>query len=126
MLIEEVVDELVRQGAYEVWLLGSRANNHAADSSDWDLLVIGPPGLCKSLALREPWAGFDVLVNVKDRNGFASPWITEGRRKKGSLKSWGWRWGAGAEASYMGMKPTKNPDYSGGYRQRAQRLFPRP
>lgn len=125
MEIDEVVSELARRGACEVWLLGSRANGHATDSSDWDLLVIGPPGLRRELSRQEPWAGFDILVNVKGRDAFASPWESEGRRKKGSLKSWGWRWASGTEASYMGMRQ-KQQDFAMGYRQRAQRLFPEP
>jgi hypothetical protein len=125
MKIDEVVEELAHQGAYEVWLLGSRANGYATDSSDWDLLVIGPPCLCRELSCRKPWIGFDVLVNVKGRNGFASPWVSDGRRKKGSLKSWGWRLASDVEASYMGMKE-KQPGFAMGYRQQAQRLFPKP
>jgi hypothetical protein len=123
--IDEVVDELARQGAYEVWLLGSRANGCATDLSDWDLLVIGPAGFCRELSRQAPWAGIDVLVNVKGRDGFASPWVSEGRRKKGSLKSWGWRLASDAEASYMGMKEMQ-PGFAMGYHQRAQRIFPEP
>src|SRR6266581_2352893 len=56
--VAQLVRELVVGGARSVWLIGSRANNCAADGSDWDLLVFQAQDPIPTTT-REP--GVDVL-----------------------------------------------------------------
>jgi len=63
----------------EIWLIGSRANNHARPESDWDFLVFSDDEatfgeLHDDREFDVP--GIDVLVAVDNLNAF-NPWSTE-------------------------------------------------
>lgn len=89
----------------EVWLVGSQANDRAAEESDWDFLVFADQEAL--MLLREnvalACANIDVLV-VVDGNRFESPWPRSdkpGKLKRGHLQNYfnadgieviGWEW----------------------------------
>lgn len=88
----------------EVWLIGSRANGTARDSSDWDLLVFG--GIdslnrlrCHSNMLAKD--NVDVLV-VVENDEFEKPWGD--KPKSGSLSMWKWCRVSESKATYIQSK----------------------
>jgi hypothetical protein len=102
--IQAFVSHLADSG-YRVWLIGSRANDTAHETSDWDLLVFGNEALIGELADQRPIENVDVLV-VYDGNNFCSPWNDkkEGIAKAGSLADWDWQEQSDTKATYKGTK----------------------
>jgi len=89
----------------EVWLIGSRANQSAKATSDWDLLVFGSLTLLNALAKEAPILGLDLLV-VFDGEEFRSPWPRQedGHYKTGRLERWQWAKLSEDAATYEGTK----------------------
>ncbi len=90
-------------GIESIWLVGSRANGTATETSDWDFIVFGSTKILENLKddeiLHRP--DVDFLVVLDDGNSFERPW---GRRKRGSLASWKWVKNNDSSATYVGTK----------------------
>jgi hypothetical protein len=104
--IDEYIGQLSRYDSdiYEVWLIGSRANGTASDSSDWDLLVFG--GVDSLDRLRRHGntlarENIDVLVVFGD-DLFEKPWGD--KKKSGSLLTWNWQRVSDNKAIYTQAK----------------------
>lgn len=95
----------ISSAGFEVWLMGSRANDNAKVESDWDLLIFGDNTLLNCLEQEQPPENSDVLV-VYDGDAFRSPWnkTDDGVIKSGSLSGWEWRKASETEATYSGTK----------------------
>jgi predicted nucleotidyltransferase len=94
MLPKRIVELLavIRDACPEIssiWLLGSRADGRARDSSEWDFLAFGSRTTVETLrglsALHAP--DVDILV-VTDGERFENAWGT--RLRTGSLSQWEW------------------------------------
>src|SRR2546425_3288000 len=108
--IAEFVRLLLQRGV-EAWLIGSRANQSAKATSDWDLLVFGSQTLLDALAKEAPIPGLDLLV-VFDGEEFRSPWPRQedGHYKTGRLRRWRWTKLSEDAAMYEGTKwPADGP-----------------
>jgi hypothetical protein len=83
-----------------VWLIGSRANGRATESSDTDLLVMGSTVFLEMLRDQvEAPGGIDCLV-VYDGNNYKDPW----QDKSGSLEKLAWTIVSEDHASYIGTQ----------------------
>jgi len=118
---QDYIDRLVR--AYpsisEVWLIGSRANGRARDTSDWDYMVFADEDLVPSLRADTSFTApnIDLLIVNPDRVRFRKPWPEpEGHHKRGWLDESenGWRWTTTSQgrAHYRGCEGVdiSNPD----------------
>lgn len=108
-----------------VWLIGSRANDSARETSDWDLLAFGSDKALACLRqhreLHRPDVDFLIVINGDD---FVNAWGD--RDKSGSLAEWKWMQKSGDEAEYMEVKSTPGANYGGvtPKLRRAVRLWP--
>jgi hypothetical protein len=112
----------------EVWLIGSRADGSAQNTSDWDYLVIADQGTLESLSAKPEFNDpeVDVLV-VYDGDNFRKPWLDGDREKHGSLTGWDWNRTSETEARYRATKPRSNDDFNSWVSQgRAVRVYARP
>jgi hypothetical protein len=112
----------------EVWLIGSRADGSAQNTSDWDYIVIADPSTLESLSgtleFNEP--NVDLLV-VYDGGNFRKPSPDEDREKHGSLSGWDRNQTSETEAHYRATKARSNDDfYSWVSECRAVRVYGRP
>ena len=116
------------KGIREIWLFGSRANNTATETSDWDLLVIADREVLESLVNDYKEPDFVDLLVVYDRNNFEGPQKREsdGAVKRGSLISWEWHQVGPEEAEYKATKPVPGSSIHIDVKTlRAIRLYPR-
>lgn len=98
----------------EVWLIGSRADNTASPSSDWDYLAFADRFTFDDLARRDGDLNdpaIDLLL-VYDDDQFCKPWPDGERQKKGSLSGWEWRKQSDTHATYRATKPRGGDDFN--------------
>ena len=98
----ELIDKLSRVSPYpeSIWLIGSRANGRATDSSDTDLVVFATLIFLENLrTAMEPPSSIDIFV-VYDGDNFLDPW----QQKGGSLTSFKWKLIDERQAKYLGTK----------------------
>ena len=113
----------------EVWLIGSRADDSAKASSDWDYIAIADENTLRALSadvtLRDP--AIDLLV-VYDGDNFCKPWPDGDRQKRGSFSGWHWQRVSPVEATYKATKPRDDDDFYSWIRDGAQarRIYPPP
>ncbi len=92
-----------------IWLIGSRANGGATESSDWDFIAIADKQTLSKLEnlteLHRPDVDFFVVV---DGDNFQCAWGE--RDKTGSLSSWEWDFISDTQAEYTGAKELKNEE----------------
>jgi predicted nucleotidyltransferase len=111
--IRQFIESIGRSapGLGDVWLIGSRANGTAMQSSDWDFIAIGTADTLDFLksSPRFHRADVDFLV-VTDGDGFISAWgATE---KRGYLSEWGWEQESATVAHYNQTKWVDRADGS--------------
>ena len=96
----------------EIWLIGSRANGTAKETSDWDFVVFGGPQVLVALQQETPVASLDLLV-VVDPHTYISPWprVEDGQPKKGNWGQWKWRKVSEDQATYEATKWADEDDY---------------
>lgn len=98
----ELISELValQPPPDSIWLIGSRANGHATQESDTDLIVFGSESLLRSvrLQIKQPQA-VDCLV-VFNGDDYQDPW----QEKSGSLSKLKWEKVDANSAKYIGNK----------------------
>lgn len=86
-----------------VWLIGSRANGSARETSDWDFIVFANrealAQIKSSSELHRSDIDFLVVVNGED---FENAWGE--RNKIGALSYWGWKLVTDAHAEYTETK----------------------
>ena len=103
--ISQAVAELASTPATrEVWLIGSRANGSANETSDWDLMVFSDEEPAPVAPRRE-------LIDVL-HVGPSGHVLLEGKPKEFTLQLRDFQWSVLAErqASYLGKKPVKLDD----------------
>ena len=107
----------------EVWLIGSRANGTAKDTSDWDFVVFGGPQVLAGLQRETPVPSLDVLV-VIDAHAYSSPWPRpeDGQPKRGTWSQWKWHKLTEDEATYESAKWADEDDYPDVSTKRAFRV----
>ena len=95
-----------------VWLIGSRADDSASASSDWDYIVVADWHTLNALSGDTAFndTAIDLLV-VYDGDNFRKPWPDGDRLKTGSLSGWGWRQVSETEATYRAAKPREDDDF---------------
>lgn len=108
-----------------VWLVGSRANGTANESSDWDFIAIGKPETLSFLRaatdLHHPDVDFLVVTNG---DNFEAAW---GKcEKRGSLAQWEWEQLDSNNAAYTQTKWEDAEDGAGvrSNRVSAKRIWP--
>ena len=93
-----------------VWLIGSRANNTAHETSDWDLLAFGNKKalacIRKHRELHRPDVDFLVVTNG---DVFINAWGN--CDKTGSLSQWEWKQKSDVEAEYTEVKSSPGANY---------------
>ena len=112
-------------GLGDVWLIGSRANGTAKDSSDWDFIAMGTIATLDFLKKSTLFHRSDVdFLVVTDGDGFMSAW--GGREKGGYLSEWGWEQQSETLANYNQTKWIDSTDGSDVQttRVRAIRVWP--
>ena len=86
-----------------IWLIGSRANGNASETSDWDFIAFGTGEALEQIRnaseLHRPDADFLVVVNGED---FENAWGE--RDKTGALSSWEWKRVSDMRAEYTEAK----------------------
>jgi hypothetical protein len=110
----------------EIWLIGSRANDEASETSDWDYIAFADQKTLGALSdnpnFNDPTV--DLFV-VYDGNNFCKPWLGENREKKGSLTAWEWHRVNDTEARYKATKARDDDDFSSWIKTaKAKRVFP--
>lgn len=106
-------------GLVSVWLIGSRANDTAKISSDWDFIALGTSETLSFLRGTKDVhrADVDFLV-VTDGDNFESAWGES--EKGGSLKKWGWDQRDTGNSQYVQTKWVEAED---GATVRSTRVF---
>ena len=135
MSFELDVDAYVRKVAAshrnvtEMWLLGSRANGTATETSDWDILAFADESTLNSLRedyqLHHPAVDLLVVKSADDR--FEKHWE---KKKSGSLELWQWNRLSDTEATYRSAKfvPDPGETHHGDFHEqilKAIRLWPK-
>lgn len=96
------------QCAREVWLLGSRANNSATATSDWDFLIFVEEGAREIIERLRHFHREDVDLLVVDGDSFERAWGSP--PKTGSLSSWKWVRQGPLTATYESLKWVPDED----------------
>jgi predicted nucleotidyltransferase len=128
-IIDVFVERVVERcpGLRSVWLIGSRANGTAHETSDWDFLAFGDAEvvacLRQSRELRRPDVDLLVVINGNDFENARGE-----KTKTGSLSLWEWSQSSDTEATYTEAKWVENVEGGNVVRKRrvALRLWPRP
>lgn len=89
----------------EIWLIGSRANGTAKDTSDWDFVIFGGRDVLAELQRITPVPSLDLLV-ILDPHTYMSPWPRRetGQLKQGTWSLWKWQKLSEDEATYEATK----------------------
>lgn len=94
-----------------IWLIGSRANGMATESSDWDFVAFGTRNTLTFLRgatlLHREKTDFFVVTNGDD---FEAAWGE--RSKTGSLSEWEWEQLSASESEYTQAKWVEREDGS--------------
>lgn len=97
--VSQIIDELkLEDSTISIWLIGSRANGNAKNSSDWDLLVFSTKETCVTGRRHE---NVDVIIVDPTESC-----LLEGKTIdfKLSFKNWSWSDKGGGFATYIGQK----------------------
>ena len=107
----------------EIWLIGSRANGTAKETSDWDFVVFGGREVLAALQREARVASLDLLVVVDD-DTYIGPWprVEDGEPKTGNWKLWKWQKLSEDQATYEATKWADEDDYPDISTKRAVRV----
>jgi predicted nucleotidyltransferase len=107
----------------EIWLIGSRANNTAKETSDWDFVVFGGREVLAALQRETRVPSLDFLV-VVSADKYIRPWPRpeDGEPKRGNWRLWKWQKISEDQATYEATKWADEDEYPDISTKRALRV----